>query len=551
VLLGRYRSVRPLARGGMGAVHLGRVEGARGFAKPVVIKTMLGGGRDDRAQLFAREARIVSQLQHPGIVAVIDFGEVDGSHVMILEYVHGYNLGQWVKYVTGVRGQVPLAHAVHVIVTVLDALAYAHGLTRPNGTPLGIVHRDISPGNVLIDVQGHVKLADFGIARTADDEFKTQEGLFRGTLPYSPPETLQGGTVDGRGDEYACAVILYQLLTGIHPFKGVEPANTMVRILTHSPEPLAALRPDVPLAIAAAITKAMARDPADRFAGVGEFAEALRNGATWSERDAAREFAAQVADDFTGNLPERLGIESLAVRDAAWREAQDISDTSRVGLSTSPPDLRSAIGPSTTAELPRGARDRAARRGSREWAWIGLGAAAILAALAAIVVFVLRPTNASAPAPIIVEKQTLIDPTPTAAAPSATPATAAPSAPATPVVTPPSAPASASTTATSAPAKSEPAATRRTLASAFQRRQGAIQHCFTQSPDALSETQRLSVRFDVDRSGHVVSAALNPSSMQGQPLGACILAVARSTDFGPQPDAVSFTIPISARVVAH
>jgi serine/threonine-protein kinase len=530
----------------MGVVHLGRVEGAQGFAKPVVIKTMLAsGGRDDRAQLFAREARIVSQLQHPGIVAVIDFGEVEGSHVMVLEYVHGFNLGQWFRYVSGTRGPLPLAHAVHVILTVLDALGYAHGLTRPNGVPLGIVHRDISPGNVLIDVQGHVKLADFGIARTADDEFKTQEGLFRGTLPFSPPEALDGGPVDSRGDQYACGVILYQLVTGTNPFKGTEPANTITRILTHVPAPLSSVRPDVPPAIEAAVAKAMSRSMGDRFASVGEFAEALRRGATWSERDAARDFATQIAQDFTGDLPELLNLESLAVRDAAWRDAQGSSSKSGVALSTSPPDLRSAVtkrdgvaAPVTTAELPQGAADQAAPA-SRTALWIAL--AAVVALVGVLLVVLLRPSNATAPAPIIVEKQSLVE----AAPPSAVPPATAPAA--TAPATPPSASGAA---ATNPPAKSELGSPRKTLASAFQRRQGAIQHCFAQNP-AAGETQHISVRFEVDRSGHVVSTALSPSSVESQALGTCILGVARNTDFGPQAEAVSFSIPISARVVAR
>jgi serine/threonine-protein kinase len=526
------------------------VEGAQGFAKPVVIKTMLatGAGRDDRAQLFAREARIVSQLQHPGIVAVIDFGKVDDSLVMVLEYVHGYNLGQWFRYVTTTRGQLPLAQAVHVVLAVLDALAYAHGLMRPNGTPLGIVHRDISPGNVLIDVQGHVKLADFGIARTADDEFKTQEGLFRGTLPYSPPEALQGTPFDGRGDEYSCAVLLYHLLTGVHPFKGTEPANTMTRILTHVAPPVSSLRRDVPPALEAALAKAMSRAPDARFASVAEFAEALRRAGTQSEHDSARDFAAQIAQDFTGDMPERLGLESLAVRDAAWREEQDSPHSSRVGRTTSPPDLQSSITkregsgmPGTTAELSQQAVAEQARLGPRAWLWVFL---ALLVASAALVVALVRSSGGAAPAPIIVEKQSLTEPQ---AAPPTTPSTRV--AEVAPVSARATASAPPALTSPSARPKTESASTRRTLASAFQRRQGAIQGCFNKNPGTLTDAQHISVRFDVDRSGHVVAASVSPASLQSQPLGSCILGVARSTDFGPQPEPVSFSIPISARMV--
>ena len=539
VLLGRYRIARQLARGGMGVVHLGRVEGAQGFAKPVVIKTILAAGGES-AQLFAREARIVSQLQHPGIVSVIDFGEVDDSNIMVLEYIHGYNLGQWFRYVKGARGLMPLPHALHVVLAVLDALGYAHGLTRADGSPAGIVHRDISPGNILIDVQGRVKLADFGIARTADDEFQTKAGMFRGTLAFSPPESLQGGTVDARSDEYACAVVLYQILAGINPFKGTETGHTVARILQHVPERLASLRTDVPPAIEAAIDKAMSRNPNDRFASVAEFAEALRRGMNWSERDAARAFAAQVAQDFTGEMPEALGLEPLATRDAAWREAQDTSDASRIALklptSNAADAVTKTVTPTPLAAAPPASAEHRPR--SRSWVWLVL-AAAILLSAGLLVVF-LRPPGNLPPPPIIVEKQSVIDETPPVSSASALALIEATSAPAS--ATPPS---------RQAAPKASAASTRRSLAGAFQQRQGAIQGCFKQNPGALIDSQHLSVRFDVEPSGRVVKASLSPASVASQPLGSCILGVARSTNFGTQPEAVSFSIPIAARMVEH
>jgi len=551
VLLGRYRILRQLARGGMGVVHLGRIEGAQGFAKPVVIKTVLATGGES-AQLFAREARIVSQLQHPGIVAVIDFGEVDESHVMVLEYIHGYNLGQWFRYVKGARGQMPLPHALHVILSVLDALAYAHGLTRADGSAAGIVHRDISPGNILLDLQGHVKLADFGIARTADDEFQTKAGMFRGTLAFSPPESLQGGRVDARSDEYACAVVLYQMLAGMNPFKGTETGHTIARILQHVPDQLSSLRADVPPAIEAAIGKAMSRNPDDRFESVAEFAEALRREITWAERDAARDFAAQVMQDFTGEMPEALELEPLAARDAAWREAQDTSDAARVALKIPAATVADAVTRTGSREkltraeplipgFPAEAQPRDAQPRTRSWVWLVLAAAMVLSAT--LLVVFLRPRTDVPLTPIILEKQSVVDdaPPPVAATPASVAAQVADTA--------------AAVTANAAPAspkaapKGSASATRRTLAGAFQQRQGAIQSCFKQNPSSLGDAQHLSVRFDVDSSGRVTKATVSPATVASQPLGTCILGVARSTNFGPQPEALSFSIPIAARMV--
>jgi serine/threonine-protein kinase len=262
VVLGRYRVVAPLARGGMGIIYLGRLEGAAGFSKPVVIKTVIPDARDTRAaQMFAREARIVSNLEHPSIVGVLDFGEVNGEYIMVLEYVHGFHLGNWWRYVREVRGSMPVSHAVEVMLPVLDALEFAHKLAKSDGTPLDIVHRDISPANILLDHLGNVKLHDFGIARMADDEFKTQDGTFRGTLSFTAPETLQGIAATARSDLYACGVVLYQLIAGANPFRGDQPSETLHRVVTHVPPLLRTLRDDVGAALDQAIACSLEKDP--------------------------------------------------------------------------------------------------------------------------------------------------------------------------------------------------------------------------------------------------------------------------------------------------
>lgn len=575
VVLGRYRVVRPLARGGMGVVYLGRVEGAAGFAKPVVIKSVLGafGAAGESEQLFAREARIVANLQHPNIVAVIDFGKVDNSYVMVLEYVHGYHLGQWLRYVNETRGNVPVRHAVHVMLCVLDALAFAHGVARADGKALGIVHRDVSPANVLIDAQGHVKLSDFGIARSADDEFKTQEGLFRGTLPYSAPEALQGGAASPAFDQYGAAVILYQLLGGKNPFKGAEAPETVARVLTHVPPPISTLCPDVPIGVEAAIGRALSKDPAQRFPTTEDFARAIRDGCLWPEREAADAFAAQIHADFTGPMAEKLGLESLTVREASWRDAQEVTPGRRLSLSSTPPALVSGVvahaAPAAdeatrpdASEIPTArvgkakmdqltAQSRASEpapaptvrpAGSRRpWIWVVLAALAAGAGSAAVLVLAPAREAPKAAGVVVIEKQN--DET-QAATPEATPPAPEPVASGTPTT------AGASDSAPAPPPKaprvSVAAAGGAPLAQAFQRQGGKIQRCFEQNP---GEVQGISVRFQIDATGKVQNAAVAPAAVAGTPLGACIAAVARATSFGPQPEAVAFSIPIAAKVV--
>jgi serine/threonine-protein kinase len=250
LVLGRYRVIQPLARGGMGMVYLGRIEGAAGFSKPVVIKRVLPHltAESESSEQFAREARILSNLQHPGIVGVLDFGEVNQAYVMVLEYVHGYHLGYWLRYVLKAQGRMSWELATLVIVRVLDALSYAHSFRRSDGTRAEVIHRDISPGNILLDVDGNVRLVDFGIARMADEagEYRTQDGVVKGKLPFVPPEIYASQPPSVRSDIYTCGVVLYQLLTGRNPFSGRDMTDTISRVVHYTAPPVAAIREDVP-----------------------------------------------------------------------------------------------------------------------------------------------------------------------------------------------------------------------------------------------------------------------------------------------------------------
>jgi len=567
VVLGRYRVVRPLARGGMGVVYLGRLEGDAGFAKPVVIKSVLAalGRKEEGEQLFAREARIVSNLQHPGIVSVIDFGKVNGTPVMVLEYVHGYHLGQWLRFVNETRGSMPVPHAVHVVLAVLEALAYAHGLARPDGSALGIVHRDISPGNVLIDVNGHVKLNDFGIARIADDDFKTQEGLFRGTLAFAAPEAVRGTPPNARMDQYSTAVLFYQLLAGKNPFRGSEAHETMFKVLTDLPPSLASLRDDVPDEIDAAIQRALEKEPEERFASVTDFARAIRAGCSWSEHEAEEAFARQIEQDFRGDgIAARLDVEPLSVRDASWREAQAVV-SARVSLSSSPPGLRSEVitqkpaghEPELAATKPAVAIVRPSNRaGKRIGVWIGLAALVAGVGSAGVMALVTRSAPQPASRVLVIEKQEVANGPGEPVQPAAMPATPPPPEPTLAAPAPPEAPSGAEPSPADHGGKARPtpaaapANRGADLARAFQRQQSQIQGCFRQ-PGSGQVEPSISVHFQVDTTGAVKSASVSPASVAGTPLGQCLASVARGTAFGPQPESVSFVIPIASRMVSQ
>jgi serine/threonine-protein kinase len=572
----------------MGIVYLGRLEGAAGFSKPVVIKTVIPDAKDTRAaQLFVREARILSNLEHPAIVGVLDFGEVDGEYIMVLEYVHGFHLGLWARYVAQTRGEMPVSHAIEVMLPMLEALEFAHCLIRADGTPLGIVHRDVSPANILIDQSGHVKLHDFGIARMADDEFKTQDGTFRGTLSFTAPETLQGEAASARSDLYACGVILYQLIAGSNPFRGDAPSETLHRVVTHVPPRLGTLRKDVPAAIDEAVSRSMEKDPRQRYESAEAFAVALRAGRTWSAQEGASELAHAIQRDFSNpEMAKVLGVEALSTRDSAWRASQPPRGRTPLGSSRPPaseandPSNQTAkvdryAEPPTMQALPSHALLQLARDGERvaesepsksdepsaaeppplaaqtssqssspkRRSPLGV---AILSGLAVAVLgggafALLHRETPAAPRFLLIEKQADAEPEANAATSALAAASVAPASAAAASTQAAAAPQAATkvTHATETPASGS------TITAAFQRQRGRVEACFRANQGETS-TPQLTLRFQIEASGAVRSTELSPAAIAGSPLGACILGVARSTRFPSGEAPISFTIPITA-----
>jgi hypothetical protein len=315
----------------------------------------------------------------------------------------------------------------------------------------------------------------------------------------------------------------------------------------------------VPDEIDAAIARALCKIPEERFASVTDFARALRSGCNWSEREQAERFSAQIALDFGGEeMASRLNLEPLPLRDASWREVQDMGR--RVPLSSSPPQLKSEVlqWQRDVSTIP--ARDGSASRASpmvivepaprrKPALWIALAALAAGAGAAAVITFLPRLQGEHSPRLVVIEKEQtwtndLVIPTRSAVA------TQPPEAP-----KPESAQPSASVVGLSSnrPAATAAAPANRgvLLARAFQRQEGKIQSCFREHGASLEGDPQISVRFHVDVSGAAQNVVLSPSSVANTPLGGCITAVARATDFGPQPEAVSFAIPIAARVIHH
>jgi eukaryotic-like serine/threonine-protein kinase len=271
--LGRYRLLSRLARGGMAELFLGVLPGPEGFEKPVVIKRMLPelAAQESYRQMFAQEARLMATFGHGHVVSVLDYGVEQGSPYLVLEYVDGVDLGR----VLTVRRVLPLPLVRYMGLCLLRALDHVHGLRDARGELLGIVHRDISPANVLLGRTGDVKLADFGIAKGLRTPSRTAPGSTRGRLRYMSPEQVRGGPLDGRADLFSLAVLLYEALVGQSPFAAATDAQLLLAVRDARLAPAQALEEVVGPEFAEALLRALRPHPAERYATAGQMASAL------------------------------------------------------------------------------------------------------------------------------------------------------------------------------------------------------------------------------------------------------------------------------------
>jgi serine/threonine protein kinase len=214
--LGRYQLIKRLAIGGMAEIFLARVVGLEGFEKRVVLKSILAQHATDEewVQMFLEEARLAATLQHPNIAQVFDVGRDRNVHFFTMEYVRGADVRRIMKAAER-RGGVPLEVAVAIVIGAAAGLHYAHDKTDDAGRPLGIVHRDVSPANVLVSEDGAVKVVDFGIAKAALRRAATRTGTIKGKAGWISPEQCRGDRLDRRSDIFALGILLYELTTGV------------------------------------------------------------------------------------------------------------------------------------------------------------------------------------------------------------------------------------------------------------------------------------------------------------------------------------------------
>jgi serine/threonine protein kinase len=273
----KYRVIKRLEAGGMAEVYLGEAVSVQGFKKKVAIKRVLPhlAQNESFIEMFLDEARLSARLNHTNIVSVFDISKREDTYFLIMEFIDGVNLKRVMESLTKRGQRMRLGEAVHLCIEACRGLSYAHDLTDENGKPLGIVHRDISPPNIMVTRRGEVKLADFGLAKASTQIQTTDPGVVKGKFSYLSPEAANGLEVDARADIFALGIVLWEMLAGKRLFWGENDYATVKLIQKANIPRLAPLNREVDENFEEVLARALARDPRARYQTAREFGEAL------------------------------------------------------------------------------------------------------------------------------------------------------------------------------------------------------------------------------------------------------------------------------------
>jgi serine/threonine-protein kinase len=306
---GRYELLKRIAGGGMGEVYLARQRGIDGFSRMLVLKTLLPHLCEDEEfiTMFKDEARVTAQLIHPNICQVFEFEQVGGVYYMAMEYLRGDDLRRLWKAceARGAPLRVPLI--CRIIADAAAGLDFAHSLHDADGQPYNIVHRDISPQNILVTFEGGVKVIDFGVAKAAGRAQHTRTGALKGKYSYMSPEQVAGAAVDNRSDIFALGIVLHELLTGRRLFKADSDVQTLARVRECHVPPPSRLNPQLPVGLDPIVQKALSKDPNDRYHTAQEFRLALED---WLIQERMSASSAHLAEFLKVIYAERLEKES-------------------------------------------------------------------------------------------------------------------------------------------------------------------------------------------------------------------------------------------------
>jgi serine/threonine protein kinase len=335
-VIDRYVLFDEIASGGMATVHYGRMIGAAGFARTVAIKRLHPQFAKDPefVSMFLDEARLAARIRHLYVVPTLDVVAHEGELLLVMEYVQGVSLS-YLSRVHGQRGEaIPPPVAVGILVNALSGLQAVHDATAEDGTPLDVVHRDVSPQNILVGVDGAARIADFGIAKAMGRLQTTREGQVKGKSGYMAPEQIRGRTIDRRTDVFAASVVLWEVLTGKRLFAADTVVGTMNLVLERaSPKP-SEVRPSLPQELDAVVLRGLERDPALRYATAHEMGAALEAAVEVASSRVIAAWVQAAAPEVLAARAERVAEIESSTANVAARTAEPAGESLRESAET-------------------------------------------------------------------------------------------------------------------------------------------------------------------------------------------------------------------------
>jgi serine/threonine-protein kinase len=456
--LDRFELIAEIASGGMATVYLARLSGVGGFQRFVAIKRLHPhlAGDQEFVQMFLDEARLAARLHHPNVVPILEIGMSDQGYYLVMEYVEGDTLARILARSAQAGRMLPPQVSLRVCLDSIQGLHAAHEMKDDDGQPLAIVHRDVSPQNILIGMDGSARITDFGVARATTRLSTTRTGQLKGKLAYMAPEQAKGGNVDRRADVFAMGIVVWECLAQKRLFKGEGEADTLNRVLYEPIPSLKQANPDVPDSLEQVVMKALDRDPEKRWATASDLGDALEKAAVEAKLVGSHK-------EVAAHVESVLGTDISAQRDAvrAWLARSEPSqrfDASSIPMpspsnphasaSGSLPRLSTAQGvssvssaiiqvPTQAAPAPTAlaAMELPPRR--RTGMWIAVAAASVLVGVIAVVTLTSRkaPTVATQAPPPSTTVTTTAPTTTATTATAVTTTTVASTAPTTPIET--------------------------------------------------------------------------------------------------------------------
>lgn len=422
-------------------MHLGRLMGPVGFARTVAIKRLHPQFAKDPefVSMFLDEARLAARVVHPNVVSILDVVALEGELFLVMDYVQGESLSRLLRAANKLGERMPPRIALGIMTGVLYGLQAAHEATTERGEPLCLVHRDVSPQNILIGVDGVARLLDFGVAKAAGQSHSTREGTLKGKVPYMAPEQINYGMVDRRIDVYSAAVVLWEMLTGARLFDGPTEAAMLAAVMAGRVYPPSAVVPSVPRSVDDAVLRGLFQNPADRYATAKEMAIALERAMTPAIPRQVGEWVDAHANEVLRKRAEQVKeVESISVVSAGHLPAgyapSQVAPVARE-------DASWTTGRSQVASLPPSRQQREPGPGAGAnfrlilLALVGMGSVFLVVAIALMVLIVRSRPVAPAPAaqptsePIVAPLPVVTASAPVASASVAPAASEVPSAP--------------------------------------------------------------------------------------------------------------------------